>query len=537
MFMRWPKIDPGLVELRAAAVTMTATLVSFGWALIIEHFGHQHVGIVVLAVMLAVTFSRTQRSSRLRDRLVGVVILPAVALGATEVGTLMGTQGHIGDWLFVVAVSCSIWIRRFGPLLTRLGTIATLPFIAILVTPVPPTGGGVNALWSALVALLVVVSVGAIQFTAERTCFSSRVVGAGPPATATAAVGDRNRRPRRRLHPSTRMAVQMGCALGAAFLIGRHVYPMHWNWTVLTAFIVCSGNRGRADVVYKSILRAGGAAVGTAVATGLAGQFAPGDKASVVLIFVMLALATWLRSANYAYWAGCVTGALAMLYGYFGESSPSVLGQRLEGILVGATLGVVASWAVLPVKTTDVLRRRNADVLAVLTDILVAVRDDPTLLGPCQELRFDHALRQLEQVAPPLRFRRWLTQKWCHRLDHADAIEAITRCGTPVRTITRCARARPHVLTRPDIARINRVTLANVVALRRALAGRTAPELRPLPARHDEDRDEVRDRQPETGTRERQAIIAVYRAVTTLSSAMFEPRPCTGLPEWRVWFS
>lgn len=290
-------------------------------------------------------------------------------------------------------------------------------------------------------------------------------------------------------------------------------------------------------MLYKSILRASGAAVGTAVATGLAAQFAPGDKASVVLIFVMLALAIWLRSANYAYWAGCVTGALAMVYGYFGESSPSVLGERLEGILLGAALGVIASWVVLPVKTTDVLRLRNADALAVLTDILVAVRDDPKLVDPGQQLRFDHALRQLEQVAPPLMLRRRLTRKWSNGLDHADAIEAISRCGAPVRTIIRCASARPHVLTMPDIARINRVTLANVVALRRALATRTAPELRPLPEGHDESRSEVRDRQPESGTGERQAIIAVYGAVTTLSSVMFEPRRWTGLPERRMWTS
>lgn len=236
IFLRWSRIDPGLVELRAAVVTMAATLASFGSALIVEHLGHRHVDIVVLAVVLAVTFGRTQRRSILSDPLVGVVVLPAVAVGAAEVSRLMGTQGHLGDWLFAVAVSCAIWIRRFGPVFTRLGTMATLPFIAILVTPVLPTSGGVDALWTALVALVVVIWVGAAQFVAERTGFSARLVGAGHPAAATAAAGDSNRHPRRRLPASTRMAVQMGCALAAAFLIGRHVYPMHWNWTVLTAF-------------------------------------------------------------------------------------------------------------------------------------------------------------------------------------------------------------------------------------------------------------------------------------------------------------
>ncbi len=49
-----------------------------------------------------------------------------------------------------------------------------------------------------------------------------------------------------RLLPSTRMALQMGLALAAAFLVGHLAYPDHWTWAVLTAFIVCSGARGGA---------------------------------------------------------------------------------------------------------------------------------------------------------------------------------------------------------------------------------------------------------------------------------------------------
>src|SRR5438105_2276783 len=51
---------------------------------------------------------------------------------------------------------------------------------------------------------------------------------------------------------STRMAIQMAVGLTASFLIGHVFFAEHWEWIVLTAFIVNSGNRGRLDVAYKS---------------------------------------------------------------------------------------------------------------------------------------------------------------------------------------------------------------------------------------------------------------------------------------------
>lgn len=116
------------------------------------------------------------------------------------------------------------------------------------------------------------------------------------------------------------MAIQIGFSVALAFAVGRALYPSHWNWMVLTADIVCSGTRNRADVLHKSVLRVAGAAVGTAVATVLAGAFAPGDEVSIALIFAVIFLASWLRHYSYAYWAACVTAALALPYGYFGQT-------------------------------------------------------------------------------------------------------------------------------------------------------------------------------------------------------------------------
>ena len=127
---------------------------------------------------------------------------------------------------------------------------------------------------------------------------------------------------------------------------------------MLTAFIVCSGNRGRADVLHKSGLRLAGALGGTAAATLLAGGIPAGSAVTVAAIFAVLGVAVLLRTLSYAYWAAGITAVLALLNGYFGVSGSGVLGERLAGILAGAAIGVAVSWLVLPVRTTDVLRRR-----------------------------------------------------------------------------------------------------------------------------------------------------------------------------------
>ena len=62
------------------------------------------------------------------------------------------------------------------------------------------------------------------------------------------------------------MAIQMAVALVLSFVVGYVYFAERWAWLVLTAFIVLSGNRGRLDVAYKSVLRVLGAAAGTLLA-------------------------------------------------------------------------------------------------------------------------------------------------------------------------------------------------------------------------------------------------------------------------------
>src|SRR3569623_1227348 len=122
-----------------------------------------------------------------------------------------------------------------------------------------------------------------------------------------------------------------------------------------------------------------GAAVGTLIATALANAFAPGNDWSVVTIFAVLSIAVWRRPISYAYWAAGMTAALALLYGFYGEQGSHLLLDRLEGILLGAAIGVLAAWLVLPIRNVDVIRRQLAIALGAIAGQLSNDRPDVVL--------------------------------------------------------------------------------------------------------------------------------------------------------------
>jgi len=454
-------------ELRAASVAAAAILVSFLSAWLIEDRARLQTDVVVLAVVLAVMVGRTARGIDLRDRAVAVAVVPVAAACAGELGSLMNRHVAIGDVLFAVAVAAAVWIRRFGPRFSKAGTQATLPFIAVLVIPVPAASGMHHAAWSAVVAVVTVGWVALFQVAAQRLGVTRE-----PRARTTVGPARRGQGPATTLRPvaSSRMAIQMGLTLGAAFSVAHLLYPEHWTWLVLTAYIVASGNHGRGDLAHKAVLRITGAAVGTVVATLLASTFGYGDKWAVVAILLTLALAIWLRPLSYAYWAGSVTAALAFLYGYFGQSGTSLLRTRLEGILYGAAIAVSIAWLVLPIKTTDVLRRRIADVLAAISAYLTSARRGDTnqilVLQACVE----NTLDQLQQSAiPTLRFHRVVTTR-TSSAQTAAVVGALTACRDPLRGLTRRLTAQSGDAedrhTRHDLAALH----TSVTRSRRALA-------------------------------------------------------------------
>ncbi|NIH78507.1 FUSC family protein [Amycolatopsis viridis] len=288
---------------------------------------------VVFAVMLALGLPRAIQAVP-RDH------LPVAAAGAlagvviaTGCGMLLsGTTAQVllGAAAFAVTASAAVWLRRFGAAWRTASITAGVPFTAVLVHPLP-----LDRTWPVL-GWMSVGGVVAVCWTLALT---------SPAATKAPA-----RRSRQRLAPSTRQAVQLLGALAGAFVAGELLDPDHLVWPVLTVLLVSSGNRGRADVLRKGAQRMAGALGGTALATWATSSLAPGDNLAVVAVFGLLALAAGLRPFGYVFWAGGVTGALAFLYGFFGQGGTEVLAHRLIGIAAGSVLAVLAAWYVLPIR-------------------------------------------------------------------------------------------------------------------------------------------------------------------------------------------
>jgi hypothetical protein len=455
-------------ELVVTALTTAAALVSFAVALLLP--GRGDGALAVLAVVVVLSVSRAARRHPLG--VTQLLALPPLGVLAAAVGALMAAWPAAGDPLFVAVMAGAVWLRRFGARAARIGTLAALPFVAMLVTPVPPGHGPGQLLRAALVSAVAVATVAAIQPLLRRLS----------PATAPAPA-----RPRagRRLSPATRMAAQLAVALGAALLAGRLLFPGHWPWLVLSAYLVNAGAAGRGDVAHKAVLRLAGAAGGTVLATLLAAAVPAHRPGTVVAIFAVLAVAAALRAHSYTWWAAGVTTALSLLYGYYGRAAPTLLADRLAAIALGAALGVAAAWLVLPIRSRDVLRRRVADALAALTDYLTIAGQDPSGL-PGHSERVQAALGDLERIRPALAAQHRLTPARLVRRGRPHPVHAVTAlldCRPALTALTSQLTANPADARLSGALRRLR---ADVGSLRRALAARepagTAEPTAPHPA-------------------------------------------------------
>ena len=376
----------------------------------------------VLGAVLSLSLARSHLGGDRRGAREAMFALPVVALASVGVGALLRQAPWAGAALFVAGMALSIWMRRFGARALRAGSLIALPLVTILVVPhLPRRDGGVlpPLLVPVALALVALAWVMLAQALGRRLRWLATPDSVDEPASRVEAASAL------RPSPHTRMALQMAVALAASFVVGYLVFPSHWSWIVLTAFIVNSGNRGRQDVVHKSALRVLGAAAGTIVALAFAGQVAVSTPAASALILASVFLGVWLRPASYGWWALFVTLALALLQTLQPAAAQPLLWQRLLEILVGAAIGLAAAWFVFPIRSVDVLRRRIADVLAAMSEALDpqrAERGSGAVVA---------AMKRVEQMRPSFHARHVALRRW-QPLQPIDWIAALASCEAPL---------------------------------------------------------------------------------------------------------
>ncbi|HKT30417.1 FUSC family protein [Dyella sp.] len=405
---------------RTLVEAVTALLASIATLLCVLAISPES-GSGVLAVVLCLSLSRSQLDRDRRGRIEAFFVLPAVGLAAAGIGILLFRFPIVGATVFTTGMFVSIWLRRFGPMARRVGSLIALPFVTLLTVPyLPPRHHGLvpPVLMPILIALLALFWVNVVHVLAQALRLLKPVTlqaVAHPAAPAESSL---------RPIASTRMAIQMALALALAFAIGYLAFPQHWAWVVLTAFIVNSGNRGRLDVAHKSVQRVLGAAAGTMVA-GLVSTHLDIDRhAMVVVMLAAVFLGMWLRPISYGWWALFVTVVLALLQDFVGVPASHVLWSRLEEIAVGAVIGVAVAWFVLPVRSTAILRRRIADALAALATALD--RQQPTRAPGA----FFTALHAVEQIAPAFRASRHVA-RYVRKDRPAEWIDLLLACREP----------------------------------------------------------------------------------------------------------
>jgi hypothetical protein len=465
---------PRAEDISAAAVTVTAMIAAFCTVYGISTFFHAGANAGILSAVLAMTHSRRGASGHERSLPMELLIFVFVGLGAAAVGWLLHDTFVVGATVFIAVVSLSVWTRKFGGKIRRIGSLLALPLVAVLVVPTRPNApGGVP------VDMLLVLVAGAAAFgwLFVLTRLAARIgMRVKKPSIAAHAVPE-PQRAAKGMPASTRMAVQMAIALTAAFAIGRLAFPAHWSWVVLTVYIVCIGAASRGDVLYKGLLRLAGAAGGTIVAALVQHLFVPHGAQTAVWVFAVLFIGTCLRGINYAWWAASATLVISLLQAAGLRSGSGSLDLRLEEILIGAVCAVATAWFVLPIRTESSVRRRLSDALLAFDELASCPAD-------AQPEERTHKLRVLEDrmsriadIAKPVELHRRLTRGrpdddhpavWIENL--RDCVRHAERVDGPREELVRAIR-----LSRKTLGQNDASTTAALQRLHRLLAKEEAP--------------------------------------------------------------
>jgi uncharacterized membrane protein YccC len=229
--------------------------------------------------------------------------------------------------------------------------------------------------------------------------------------TGGSATGDRAAEPddeavKPGLALSTRQAVQVGVATSLAIVGGELISPSRWYWAVIAAFVVFAGTSSRGDVLTRGrdrvIGTVGGVVAGMALAFVVDGAVVP-----TLLLHVCLFLAIYTVRISPGLLAFWITALLALLYGLIGQFSVETLVLRIEETAIGAALGILAGFLILPTGTREAFGTALDEVVAATYAVLDASVDRvlgrPVAVAPVELARdLDAALGVLRKRAHPL---------------------------------------------------------------------------------------------------------------------------------------
>ena len=206
---------------------------------------------------------------------------------------------------------------------------------------------------------------------------------------------------------STRQAIQVGIATSLAIVVGELVSPARWYWAVLTAFLVFAGTSSRGDVLSRGWQRIVGTIGGVLAGMSLAVLVSGHELLALLVMFGCAFLALYLVRISQVMLALWITAVLAVLYGLIGQFSVQTLVLRIEETAVGAAMGMLAAYLVLPKRSREAFGEALDDMVDAADAVLAAAVE--RILGreparPLAQLTRDlhKALSTLRERSKPL---------------------------------------------------------------------------------------------------------------------------------------
>ena len=215
-----------------------------------------------------------------------------------------------------------------------------------------------------------------------------------------------------------RLVVQALSAASLSLVIAEALGLPQSYWAVITALIIVQGSLG--GTLAAGLDRVVGTLAGAALGVAAALARAAWDVNQVVLLVLAVAPLALLAAIRPSFRVAPVTAAIVLLASSSNASPIAAALYRVVEIALGTVVGIAVSMLVLPSRARQLCFERSAEVLALLSQLLVLHLQPPDktkqeavdrlnervrtgldkVATAAQEARREHAIRVAEEPVP-----------------------------------------------------------------------------------------------------------------------------------------
>ncbi len=324
--------DPGRVRLRVSLRAVLGVALAVALA---ELCGLSLVASITagLAALLALF---TVGDPTVRRQAVTTALLPAVGFPVLAVATLLHDAPQLRDATWLLVAFAGVYARRWGPRGHALGIFAFMQFFVTQFLHALPAQ--LPELYAATgLALGAAATVRFVLWPIER-----RVP---PPAVPAALPGTGLAR------STTRQAIQVCVASGAALVLGQFLSEERWYWAVGTVWWIFVNTASRGETLVRGFRRVLGTVTGIAGGFLIAIPLGGAPLVTALLVAACVFGIFYTAAVSYSWMILAVTVMASLLYGLLGVLDGALLLLRVTETAVGAVCAALAVTLILPVRT------------------------------------------------------------------------------------------------------------------------------------------------------------------------------------------